>query len=204
MLCAETLTCRRGDHLLFDGLSFDLDAGSLLQVCGPNGCGKTTLLRILCGLRAPDSGRVRWRGRDIHKFREAYQGDLALVGHRPGINDHLSPQENLEVACALAGRTRGMTVLQALDQVGLRRQAFQPCGRLSSGQRRRTALARLLLQQATVWVLDEPLTGLDSAGQALIEGLMLRHIDAGGACLFTTHQPLTGLDGRVRRLDLAG
>ncbi|HET7371534.1 MAG TPA: ATP-binding cassette domain-containing protein, partial [Gammaproteobacteria bacterium] len=122
---------------------------------------------------------------------------------RPGINDHLSPQENLEAARALAGRRHGLSVLQALDQVGLRRHAFRPCGRLSSGQRRRTALARLLLQQASVWVLDEPLTGLDSAGQGLIEALMLRHIDAGGACLFTTHQPLSGLSRRLRRLDLA-
>lgn len=203
LLTAQGLSCRRGDRLLFDELEFDLYPGELLQVTGPNGCGKTTLLRILCGLRQPDSGKVCWRGEDIAEHDETFQQELSLVGHRPGIKDDLTPAENLRVAGALGAQSTGVEIEAALSRVGLLVHAFDACGQLSSGQRRRTGLARLLLTPTRLWVLDEPLTGLDVQGQALVESLLVEHAEQGGACVFTTHQPLPGGAGRLRALELS-
>ena len=203
LLSAKSLACRRGDRLLFSDLDVTLLPGELLQVMGPNGCGKTSLLRILCGLRAPDTGAVLWRGQDIAEQREDFQQELALVGHRPGIKDDLTPAENLRVSGALGGASTGMSIEDALRRVGLLAHTFDPCGQLSSGQRRRTALARLLLTPASLWVLDEPLTGLDRQGQSLVESLMYEQAERGGACVFTTHQTLPGGAGRLRVLELS-
>lgn len=203
LLSAQTLSCRRGDRLLFRELDVSLSRGELLQVTGPNGSGKTTLLRILCGLRAPDTGAVFWNGQDIVDHPESFRREMALVGHRPGIKNDLTPAENLRVAGALTAVTTSVSVEDALRRVGLLAHAYDLCGQLSSGQRRRTALARLLLTYARVWVLDEPLTGLDRQGQTLVEALMYEHADNGGACVFTTHQPLPGGSGRLRLLELS-
>ncbi len=203
LLTAQGLSCRRSDRLLFDDLDFELYPGELLQVTGPNGCGKTTLLRIICGLRMPDTGIVCWQGQDIAEHRETFLESLSLVGHRPGIKDDLTPAENLGVAGALGARSTGVGVEEALRKVGLLRHTFDACGQLSSGQRRRTGLARLLLSPTRLWVLDEPLTGLDVQGQTLVESLMVEHAEQGGACVFTTHQPLPGGAGRLRSLELS-
>lgn len=203
LLSAQALACRRGDRLLFHELDVSLSEGELLQVTGPNGSGKTTLLRILCGLRAPDTGAVFWRGQDIAEHPEAFRRETALVGHRPGIKSDLTPLENLHVAGALTAARTDVSDEEALERVGLLAHIFDLCGQLSSGQRRRTALARLLLTPARIWVLDEPLTGLDRQGQSLVEELMYEHADKGGACVFTTHQPLPGGSGRLRLLELS-
>lgn len=187
MLEAHGLTCRRGDQLLFQDLDLAVRGSALLQVVGPNGCGKTTLLRVLSGLRRPDEGRVTWNAADVGVLSGDFRIELAYVGHQAGIKEELTPVENLEMAAALSSGSRAR-VLPALKTLGLARVALQPCASLSSGQRRRVALARLLISPARLWILDEPLTGLDAQGQKLTAELLVQHADRGGLVVFTSHQ----------------
>lgn len=186
-LSARGLSCRRAERLLFNDLSLSLETGTLLQVVGPNGSGKTTLLRLLCGLRTPDTGEVLWNGRGLDTHNAGFYSSLAYVGHYAGIKDELTPIENLETAAALGGGSAGR-VLPAIKALALEQVALQRCRRLSAGQRRRVALARLLVSPARLWILDEPLTGLDSAGQALAADLLVAHAERGGLAVFTSHQ----------------
>ena len=187
---ALDLHCIRHDRTLFAGLSFALEPGQILQVEGANGSGKTSLLRMLCGLLLPAQGEVRWRGEDIQNMRHEFLAEVAYVGHLHGIKEDLSPRENLRLAQAL-GRTRaGMSLDQALQRVGLYGFEDLPARTLSAGQRRRVALARLLISDARIWVLDEPFTALDRTGKALIEELLATHSRNGGIAVLTTHQPV--------------
>jgi heme exporter protein A len=201
MLCAHELACERGERRLFDHLGFELDAGEALLVRGGNGRGKTSLLRILCGLTQPAGGEVRWRGESIAREHELYCKEMAYVGHANGIKDDLTPLENLSLAAALDGRTLEPAAAEAaLHRVGLARCMDLPARVLSFGQRRRVALSALLLADARLWILDEPLTGLDVHAVALMEGLIRDHLVAGGLCVATTHQALN-LEGiKVQRL----
>lgn len=195
------LACARGDRLLFKGMNFTLNAGALLLVQGGNGQGKTSLLRLLTGLSSPEEGEVRWRGQPIRKQREAYHAEMIYLGHANGVKDDLNPVENLRFADGLQGRTfdaaRGVATL---EQLGLSRCLDLPCRVLSFGQRRRVALAALLLAGATLWILDEPLTGLDVHAVALMEGLIRDHLKAGGMVVATTHQALNLEGVTVQRL----
>ncbi len=187
---AVDLHCVRHDRTLFAGLNFALAPGQILQIEGPNGSGKTSLLRMLCGLLLPAQGEVRWRGADIQAQRTEFLAEVAYIGHLPGIKEDLSPRENLRMAQAL-GRARGDSTLDAaLKQVGLYGFEDLPARTLSAGQRRRVALARLLLLDAQVWVLDEPFTALDRSGKALIEAMLEAHSGRGGIAILTTHQPI--------------
>src|SRR5574340_113390 len=170
MLSAHGLTCERGERLLFRNLDFELGAGEALLVRGGNGRGKTSLLRILCGLSAPAAGEVRWRDEAVGRARERYGREMAYVGHANGIKDDLTPLENLRLAAA-----RGVDL---------------PARVLSFGQRRRVALAGLATAGACLWILDEPLTGLDVDGVAMVEAMIGEHVRAGGLAVMTTHQPL--------------
>ena len=191
MLAVHDLACERGERLLFRNLDFALGEGEALLVRGGNGRGKTSLLRILCGLSAPAAGEVRWRGEPIARAHERYGRDMAYVGHANGIKDDLTPLENLRLAAALGGRTLGEGAAQAaLAQVGLARCVDLPARVLSFGQRRRVALAGLATAGALLWILDEPLTGLDVDGVAMVESLIRDHVAAGGLAVMTTHQPL--------------
>ncbi len=195
MLSAHELACERGERLLFDELGFELAGGEALLVRGGNGRGKTSLLRILCGLSAPATGEVRWRGEPIARTHEQYGREMAYVGHANGIKDDLTPLENLRLAAALGGRALDdATAVDALEQVGLSRCLDLPARVLSFGQRRRVALAGLMTAGALLWILDEPLTGLDVHGVAKVEHLIRDHVVAGGLAIMTTHQPLA-LDG---------
>jgi heme exporter protein A len=195
MLCAHELACERGERRLFDHLGFELDAGEALLVRGGNGRGKTSLLRILCGLSRPVAGEVRWRGEPIAREHELYCREMAYVGHANGIKEDLTPLENLRLAAALDGRELDAAAAEAaLDRVGLSRCVDLPGRVLSFGQRRRVALAGLITAGALLWILDEPLTGLDVHGVAMVEGLIRDHVLGGGMAVMTTHQPLT-LDG---------
>jgi heme exporter protein A len=195
MLSAHDLACERGEHLLFRNLGFELDRSETLLVQGGNGRGKTSFLRILCGLSVPVAGDVRWRGQPISKAQEQYGREMAYIGHANSIKDGLTPMENLRLAAALGGRELDMeTATAALEQMGLLRCMDLPARALSFGQRRRVALAGLLTASALLWILDEPLTGLDVDGVAMVEQMIRDHVAAGGMAIVTTHQPLA-LDG---------
>lgn len=197
MLSAHGLACERGERLLFRNLDFELGTGEALLVRGGNGRGKTSLLRILCGLSAPAAGEVRWRGEAVGRAREKYGREMAYIGHANGIKDDLTPLENLRLAAALGGRALDSDAAQAaLAQVGLARCVDLPARVLSFGQRRRVALAGLATAGALLWILDEPLTGLDVDGVAMVEAMIGEHVRAGGLAVMTTHQPLR-LDGLV-------
>ena len=189
MLKAIELKCERGGRTLFEGLSFELRGGQLLRLGGQNGSGKTSLLRILCGLLVPSAGEVRWKDSGIHALREDYARDLVYLGHAPAVKDELSASENLEIACRLAGKAVAKAqVYGALEQMGLAPKDV-PVRKLSQGQRRRAALARLVLSDAVpLWLLDEPFAALDTAAAKVIEGLIGRHVAGGGVAIYTTHQ----------------
>lgn len=195
MLSANELACERGERLLFKNLGFELGNGEALLVLGGNGRGKTSLLRILCGLSSPAAGVVRWRGDPISKAHEQYGREMAYLAHANGIKDDLTPVENLRIAAALNGRELDIgTAMAALEQVGLSRCMDFRARALSFGQRRRVALAGLMTAGALLWILDEPLTGLDVEGVAMVERMIRDHVVAGGLAIMTTHQPMT-LDG---------
>ncbi|MDH4174354.1 MAG: cytochrome c biogenesis heme-transporting ATPase CcmA [Betaproteobacteria bacterium] len=189
MLEAAGLECVRQRRTLFAGLSFALGGGELLRIAGANGSGKTSLLKILCGLLSPDGGEVRWQGTPIRRLREDYSRNVVYLGHAPAVKDDLTATENLIVACALAGRAASpQQARAALDSYGLQGHDVA-VRRLSQGQRRRAALARLLLSaDAPLWLLDEPFAALDTAAARFTEALIASHVAAGGAAIYTTHQ----------------
>lgn len=192
-LLLQQLGQSRGGRPLFEGLDLALHAGDLLWVQGRNGAGKTSLLRLICGLSAPVAGRV-------HVAR-----NLLYIAHRPGLKDHLTVMEQLRSSAALAGYgCSEAEALAALASVGLVEAAGQRQARLSEGQRRRAALAQLWLQQAPpLWVLDEPLAALDAAMVDRLAQRLDRHADEGGCAVFTSHQSLP-LRRCARTLRLGG
>jgi heme exporter protein A len=175
--------------MLFRGLSFAVRPGESLRIAGANGSGKTSLLRILCGLLAPSAGEVRWQGAEIRSLREEYSKQLVYLGHAPAVKGDLSAAENLAISCSLAGTRRDEAELRrALERFGLAADST-PVRKLSQGQRRRAALARLELSEAVrLWLLDEPFSALDAQGVELLKDLLGRQLARGGAIAFTTHQ----------------
>ncbi len=186
---AEALACRRGDRLLFSGLDFALSDGEALQVEGHNGSGKTSLLRMLCGLSRPTAGEVRWRGRAIDRVGEEFNADLLYIAHQNGIKEELTGLENLALFARLRGETPAMDAcLDALARMGLAGLQELPAAILSQGQRRRLALSRLLLSRAPLWILDEPFAALDRKAVALVQDTIERHLAGGGVLVMVTHQ----------------
>jgi heme exporter protein A len=189
MLEASDLECERGGRTLFRGLSFSLNAGEALRIEGPNGSGKTSLLRILCGLLAPTEGKVLWRQENVTGLREDYSQHLVYIGHAAAVKDELTAAENVSIACRLAGdAVTNDSVQEALDHFRLSAKDLA-VKRLSQGQRRRAALARLALSAARpLWLLDEPFSALDAEAVSILNALILDHRARGGAIVFTTHQ----------------
>ena len=200
-LSVHELACTRGDRLLFKNMNCSLTTGGLLLVQGGNGQGKTSLLRLLTGLARPEDGEVRWCGEPIAKQRDVYHAEMVYLGHANGVKDDLNPVENLRFADGLQGRAFDPArAVATLERLGLSRCLDLPCRVLSFGQRRRVALAALLLAGATLWILDEPLTGLDVHAVALMECLIRDHLTAGGMVVATTHQALNLEGVKVQRL----
>ena len=197
LLAARGLACQRGARVLFSALSFTLGPGWAAVVEGANGSGKTSLLRILCGLRPPEAGQVLWEGRDAARQRRHFHSQLAYVGHQEGVKADLTVQENLAAAVALAGQhPEGLA--EALARVGLGDHLDVLGGALSAGQRRRVALARLLVGGPALWVLDEPFTALDTGGRELVTGLLEEHLAGGGLAVVASHHPLGLSENRVQ------
>jgi len=203
LLDVTDLACRRGGRQVFDRLSFVLGAGELLALTGRNGSGKTTLLRALALLVRPDAGTIRWQGADIRAEPEAWRGRLAWLGHLEGLKGDLSVRENLLVAERLRGappaEDRLDGVLVAFDLLAL---AARPVRTLSAGQRRRVALARVMLSQAPLWLLDEPLNALDAPAQAAFRLSLQTHLAAGGLAIAATHADLGMPAARTLELGL--
>lgn len=203
MLEVSNLECIRGDRRLFTELEFSLRSGELLYLHGHNGSGKTTLLRTICGLIAPTDGEVRWNDRNIRQQRDAFAADVVYIGHKNGIKDDLTGAENLRVACKLDGISISeKDAWQALETIGLRGHEDLPTRVLSQGQKRRVSLARLLVNNSPLWVLDEPFTALDKAAVKLLQSVIREHVSAGGMVILTTHQEVELTTGQVKRLQL--
>ena len=203
MLEVINLQCTRGDRRLFSGVGFTLCKGELLHLYGHNGSGKTTLMRTLCGLVAPTEGEVCWNAVSIRKQRDEYAAELLYLGHKNGLKDDLTGVENLLVACRLSGIS--VTENQAwdvLEQMGLRGHEDLPARVLSQGQQKRVALARLLMSEAPLWILDEPFVGLDVAAVALLEQVLANHVAKGGMVILTTHQEVALTSGKIKKLRL--
>lgn len=199
-LRADDLECLRGEVLLFEGLGLRVSAGEVLQIEGPNGSGKTSLLRMLAGLTLPEAGVVYWNGEPIREDRPRFHADLHYLGHQHAVKAGLSVLENLRFHAGIGGHS--MEPEAALVRVGLGRQLHQSADTLSAGQRRRAALARLLLRPAPLWILDEPYTALDASGIALVNELICEHVRAAGLVVLTSHQAveLPGLPLRLLKL----
>ena len=203
MLEVRELECVRGDHRLFKGLNFTLQQGELLHLRGSNGSGKTSLLRTICGLMTPADGKVLWKGKDIHSDREEYNRGLTYLGHLNGIKGELNAIENLNYANSLSGIKKSENeILDALERLGLAGREDLPTKVLSQGQKRRVALARLLLTDSEIWILDEPFTALDVHAVELLSDLIVNHVKSDRMAILTTHQTANIDSSVMRELDL--
>lgn len=193
----------RGERLLFTNVNFSLAPGGFLQLTGPNGSGKTSLLRIVCGLMTPEWGEIRWQGAHIRSLGEEYSRAISYLGHRNAVKEELSSLENLRISSGLSGCeiTRDQAQ-EALAFVGLGGRENLPARFLSEGQRRRLAVARLITCKTPLWVLDEVLASLDHAAATLIESLIDKHLSKGGLAIVATHQELHISASSFQRLEL--
>ncbi|GGU65441.1 cytochrome c biogenesis ATP-binding export protein CcmA [Pseudomonas laurentiana] len=199
---AVALACERDWRMLFEHLDLQLAAGDMLQISGPNGSGKTSLLRLLAGLMRPTSGEILVQGKPLAEQRGELARLLLWIGHAAGIKDLLTPEENLSWLCALHRPAGREAIWQALETVGLRGFEDVPCHTLSAGQQRRVALARLYLDSPPLWILDEPFTALDKQGVAQLEAHLARHCETGGMVILTTHHTLERKPSGYRELNL--
>lgn len=190
MISVTDLTLERYFEPVFLPVSFSLQAGDLMLVTGDNGCGKTTLIRILAGVLQPSQGRIEWS-----------DGGRVYVGHMLAVKDDLTVTENINFMRRFIGSGAASTA-EIVERVGLRRVAEQPARTLSAGQRKRTALARLLLDDAPLWLLDEPYSNLDRQGMAMLDTLLHAHLERGGACALATHGSLRPEGFEARECEL--
>ena len=201
-LCVEKVHVWRGDRHVLQGVSLAVRPGELLHVSGPNGTGKTTLLRVVSGLLRPEQGSVVWMGKPIDRFADDYQRVLAYASHEPALKGDLTALENLKFTVGLKRLTSVSELRASLERTGVGRCADLPARVLSAGQRRRVAMARVLAFQASLWLLDEPFTNLDAAGSALLSSLLVEHVDGGGLALVVAHHDLN-VATTTRHLELA-
>ena len=205
MVQTVALSGSRGERLLFSDVSVTVKPGTLLAVLGANGSGKTSFLRMLCGLLLPDGGAILWLGKDIRQLKELYTAQLTYIGHLNGIKDELTPVENLKVSACLAGDESSSAIVQkALEAVGLEQSVHRlPTRVLSQGQKRRVALARLWLSTRPLWLLDEPFASLDAVATSYLTQRLQSHLSNGGMVVVATHQEITLPTDSVQHLRLA-
>jgi len=189
-LCVDKVHVWRGERHVLRGVGLRVEPGELLHISGPNGTGKTTLLRVVSGLLRPERGTVTWRGKSIAAVRPEYYGALAYASHEPALKSDLTALENLRFAVGLKRRVTTAELRASLQRTGVEGCADLPSRVLSAGQRRRVAMARVVSFRAPLWLLDEPYTNLDTAGAALMTSLLEDHVRSGGMVLVVAHHDL--------------
>jgi heme exporter protein A len=203
-LQAYQLTCSRGDRQLFSDVNFEINAGEALWLTGSNGSGKTSLLRLLCGLASPIAGEVRWNGRSVRAPREAFYQDLIYCGHASNVKDDLAAWQNVLIGIKLSGKhCSRKDAYDALARFGLQSVAHLPAHTLSQGQRKRVTLARLCIHPIPkLLILDEPFTELDQDTVNILCDSLNQHLAQGGIVVYTTHQEVTLKARRLHFLDM--
>ncbi len=202
MFSVSNLCCSRGEKRLFSGVSFSLQKGEYLHLEGDNGVGKTSLLRLACGLSPLEQGEIRWQGKPVSENSDELRSNLAYLGHQLALKEDLTPLENLLLHAAVAGKQLSLPQAKAaLAQLGLKGREHLPVRVLSQGQKRRTALARLVVSTAKLWILDEPFVALDPAAQNALSEVINTHLSNQGMVLLTSHQAVSlAGQGRSYRL----
>lgn len=205
-LILQDVTCTRGDRALVEDFHLRLASGGLAHIRGPNGSGKTSLLRLVCGLLPPARGDILWNRTQIEDLGDEYNRSLVYIGHLNAIQDQLRTRENLRFATNLAGISSGEAEIDAaLSHLGLENSANLPCKYLSQGQRRRLSLARLILGAARpLWILDEPFAALDASGIEIVRAILESHLERGGIVVLTTHQEVPVGAMSYQQIELGG
>ncbi|HEY1899800.1 MAG TPA: cytochrome c biogenesis heme-transporting ATPase CcmA [Steroidobacteraceae bacterium] len=201
-LRAENLHLWRSERHVLKGVGLMVQGGELLQLTGANGAGKTTLLRALCGLNHLEEGRVFWNDQDVREDRAGFHASLMYLGHEPPLKPDLSGVENLGFWAGMRRRVTRTAIDDAMLRTGAGEFGTRPVRTLSAGQKRRVALAGLLLAAAPLWLLDEPTTNLDSGGQELVVALLNAHLQSGGLAIAAVHHGLGIAPARLRELNL--
>ncbi len=199
-LSGRDLTLFRGERCLFKRLNFALNPGEMLLLEGANGSGKTSLLKAILGMLELETGEVSWNGEPVRNRRQRFHAALAWMAHRVGFKADLTLLENLEFERALRPQ-RGDDIVSVLERLGIERLRQLPMRSLSAGQQRRAALARMLIADVPLWLMDEPFTNLDRAGRALVFKLVREHLGRGGMCVLAAHQDVD-IDATIHRIEL--